>query len=294
MAKYKQPALTIDAQIEELKKKGLSIENEEILRFHLSHISYFRLKHYTYNFKDVETGRFVPSTTFDQVFELYSFDRKLRLILFDAIETIEVAIKTLISNIMSVNYGTHWYLEQKYFSASFGHNELINKVKGDFLEQEETSMISYKRLYDELPPSWMVMEFLTIGRISIIFEHLTVRNEKLEICNHFGLPENVLITWFHTFTVLRNRCAHHSRLVYRSIKAPILPARKKHIFLKEVDYINRNSLYCGLCCLQYLVSKINPECSFKDNLKHLIKNSKSISIENMGFTENWEEETIWQ
>lgn len=132
MIRYNQPALTIDEQIEALKQKGLLIENEDVLRFHLSHISYFRLKHYTFNFKDVETGKFIPSATFEQVFELYSFDRKLRLILFDAIETIEVAIKTLISNKMSVSYGTHWYLEKKYFTADFDHTGLVNKIKEDF------------------------------------------------------------------------------------------------------------------------------------------------------------------
>lgn len=138
------------------------------------------------------------------------------------------------------------------------------------------------------------MEFLTIGKVSIMFEHLNARNEKLEICNHFGLPENVLISWFHTFTVLRNRCAHHSRLIYRSIKTPILPARRKHAFLKEVEDINRNSLYCGLCCIQFLVLKINLFCSFSQNLKDLIKDNNSLSLKNMGFTENWDKEPIWQ
>lgn len=293
MPKYNQPALTIGQQIQCLRDKGLVISNEEFVEHCLNHISYFRLKHYTYTFKDKVSGDFIPLTTFEQVFDLYCFDQRLRLILFDVIENIEVAIKTLISNKMSVSFGTHWYSDSKYFSSRCDHSDFINRINEEFPQQDEGSMTAYKKVYDELPPSWMVMEFLSMGRISILFEHLIAPNEKREICEHFNLPENILISWLRSLTLIRNRCAHHSRLVYRSIMEPRLPSRKKYIFLKQVEEIDRYSLYCGFCCMQYLVRKINPNSSFSYKIDELIQNNPSIQFDKIGFTPNWKEESIW-
>jgi abortive infection bacteriophage resistance protein len=296
MPTYKQKPLTIDEQIATLKNKGLTINDDERAKYWLSYISYFRLKHYTYTFKDLQTGDFIKSATFEQVLNLYFFDRSLRLIIFDAIETIEIALKTLISNKMCCKHGSHWYLDSLHFSDKFEHASFINKIKEDFMEQDEGSISAYKNVYTDplLPPSWMIMEFTTFGTISKIFEHLSDREEKLSICSHFSLPDNVLITWFHCFTHIRNKCAHHSRLVYRTVtNQPILPSRKKHVFLKEVDIIDRSSLYCAICCIQYLVIKINPASGFKNSLINLIDSNPQINYSKIGFTEKWKMEDIW-
>jgi abortive infection bacteriophage resistance protein len=297
---YKQKALTVDEQIVTLKQKGLIINDEDKAKYWLTHISYYRLKHYTYRFKD-ENGNFIPITSFEEVLTLYFFDRNLKFIIFDAIETIEVAIKTLILNKMCCKHGTHWYEEKQFFGTSFDYNLFISKVENDFKEQDENSITeasitAYKKVYTQpiLPPAWMVMEFISFGNISKIFEHLNDREEKLSICSHFSLPDNVLITWFHSFTHIRNRCAHHSRFIYRSIShQPILPSRKKHKFLNEVDSIDRSSLYCILCCMQYLVQKINPESNFKKSLINLIESNPQIEYHKIGFTNNWKKEAIW-
>ena len=51
-----------------------------------------------YPYKQVKGGiiqdNFIPDTTWDMVYDLYVFDRKLRLLVFDAIERLEVAIRT--------------------------------------------------------------------------------------------------------------------------------------------------------------------------------------------------------
>ena len=99
MSFYKQLPLTVDQQIELLKQKKLIITDESQARYWLSHVSYYRLKHYTFSFKDInDNNNFIPNTTFEQVINLYLFDRKLKLIIFDGLETIEVAFKTMISN----------------------------------------------------------------------------------------------------------------------------------------------------------------------------------------------------
>jgi abortive infection bacteriophage resistance protein len=295
---FKQLPLTIDEQIDLLKQKKLIIEDEAKAKYWLSHVSYYRLKHYTFSFKNInDNNNFIPNTTFKQVLDLYLFDRKLKLVIFDGLETIEVAVKTMLSNTFSQSYGAHWYLEETMFSEKFEYDKFIEAIQAEYNDPDEYSVQVYKTIYSDpkLPPSWMVMEFLTFGTISKIFEHIMVRNEKLDICWHFNLPDNILMSWLHCFTHMRNRCAHHARFVYRSVKhEPILPSRRKHIFLNEVDSVNRSSLYAALCCMQHLIGKINPDSSFKSGLLSLIDLNPAINYTRMGFTENWRKEAIWQ
>jgi len=56
--------------------------------------------------------------SFENVWELYQFDKNLRLLVSDAIESIEVALRTSLSNIISLRYGPLWYMEQEAFKKN--------------------------------------------------------------------------------------------------------------------------------------------------------------------------------
>lgn len=69
----------------------------------LARISYFRLKYFWTDLIDDSTdGDFLPDTSFDMVMKRYNFDHNLRLVLFDAIEMIEVAFRCSIPNNLNV------------------------------------------------------------------------------------------------------------------------------------------------------------------------------------------------
>lgn len=294
---FKAPTLTIEEQIALLQQKGLNIIPENNSAHWLSHVSYFRLKHYTNKFKDPDTGNFVPNITFDQVIDLYLFDRDLKFILFDAIETIEVSIKTLISNSMANRFGAHWYMDRNNFLPVFGFDEFLTFIESEVEDSDEVSIKRYRRFYDspQLPPCWMIMEIISFGRTSKMFEYLGARDIKLNICNDFNLPDTILNNWLHCINQLRNRCAHHSRIVYRSMaKTIIFPSRKKHRFITDIEDIDVNSLYATVCCMLHLTNKIQPNSKFKSNLLSLIDNNPNIDYKHMGFTENWRQEAIWQ
>lgn len=113
MRTYSKPALTIDEQIGLLEKRGLSIHDHDRAARHLSNISYYRLSAYMLPYRLVDAcgkymDQFVAGTTWDCVYDLYKFDRKLRLLVFDAIERIEIALRTQVSYQSSHKYGSHW------------------------------------------------------------------------------------------------------------------------------------------------------------------------------------------
>ena len=111
MVKYNKPALTFSQQVDLLIARGLVVNNKKRVEKTLANISYYRLSAYMLPFKECQNGvvidRFVPDTTWEMVYDLYKFDRKLRLLLFDAIERIEIAIRTQIVNQLSLKYGSH-------------------------------------------------------------------------------------------------------------------------------------------------------------------------------------------
>lgn len=77
-------------------------------------------------------------------------------------------------------------------------------------------------------------------------------------------------------------------------KTIILPSRRKHQFINDIENIDANSLYATICCLLHLVSKIQPNSRFKHNLLNLIDSNPNLDYQYMGFTENWRQEEIWQ
>ena len=111
--KFDKPALTIHQQVALLKSRGLLIEDEAKAEHYLRFIGYYRLSGYSLPLtckKVPEQHKFKSGASFDRILALYSFDRELRLIVMDAIERVEVAFRTSVSNYLATKFGPHWYL----------------------------------------------------------------------------------------------------------------------------------------------------------------------------------------
>src|SRR5665213_2432750 len=111
------------------------------------------------------------------ILDLYIFDRALRLLVMDAVERIEVAVRASISNGMCHRYGTHWFMYKSRFHQSFDHNKFISHLRDDLKldgngELPNTKDVFLRHYYEkynspEFPPCWMISEILTIGKWSI-------------------------------------------------------------------------------------------------------------------------------
>ena len=123
MQTYSKPALSFEQQIELLKNRGLSISDEERAKRHLSNVSYYRLSAYMLPYKIMQpngivTDYFIKGTIWDDIWNLYKFDRKLRLLVFDAIERIEISLRTQIIYQLSHKYGPHWQNDNNIFKTT--------------------------------------------------------------------------------------------------------------------------------------------------------------------------------
>ncbi len=314
---YKSAPLNIDQQIFLLKEKGLIIEDIETAKRWLSHISYFRFKQYSYTFKDYKNadGNYIPGTSFEMVRDLYVFDRKLKMIVFEAIENIEISVKTQISNALSCTYGSHWYLDAKHFISaeerrsiarntrfeedipkSFDHEKLLKDIERELENPTEIFLQTYKKYYEPIyPPSWMLMEMITFSTMSLMFESLKPSEEKNVILESFKLTKKQFVSWLHCFSFIRNKCAHHVRLVYSPvIFQPSMPLKKSRIFLAEADQLDNNTLYAVLCCLQFMLGICNEQSTFSQELLQLTAAFQGIDYNRLGFTDHWKDEVIWR
>lgn len=124
MVRYTKPALTFEEQIALLKSRGLVIDDEQRVTRHLSNVSYYRMSACMLSFKKLDADEnvldeFEEGTTWDNVYDLYKFDRKLRLLIFDAIERIEIALRTQVIYQLSHKYGSHWQNEKNIFKPTY-------------------------------------------------------------------------------------------------------------------------------------------------------------------------------
>jgi abortive infection bacteriophage resistance protein len=90
---YTKSALTFEEQADLLLARGLIGDRTELID-RLKAVSYYRLSGYLYPFRNLPTDKFVPGTDLATVWRRYNFDRRLRLVLLDAIERVEVAVRT--------------------------------------------------------------------------------------------------------------------------------------------------------------------------------------------------------
>tara|TARA_R110002124_G_scaffold209983_2_gene376519 strand:+ start:560 stop:1507 length:948 start_codon:yes stop_codon:yes gene_type:complete len=310
---YNKTPLSFQDQISLLKQRDLVVDNEPKVIDYLQEISYYRLSAYFLPYQKTK-DKFNPNTNFKQIIETYSFDRELRLLVFDCIERIEVAIRTQMVYGMATHYNdSHWQDNQNLFITPY-YNKIGNLVDpySDFqsiiskAKTARTPEVFIKHYIDHYnkpsnPPSWMCLELLTMGELSHLYRGLKNNSDKKRIANFFDVHPTVFESWLHTLTYVRNICAHHSRLWNRDL------AIEPEKLLKPVGnwvskpFENNKRMFYFICVLKYLITRANPGNSLKDKLQNLFKKYPMVPIQYIGIPSDgkgnaldWENEPIWK
>ena len=125
--RYDKPALSVADQVARLQQRGLQCADEARVQHYLTHIGYYRLSAYWLPFEQPATDgqprdhQFQPGTNFEQVLSLYIFDRQLRLLVMEAIERIETAIRTHWAHALAMRHGPHAHLDASLFKSPWQH-----------------------------------------------------------------------------------------------------------------------------------------------------------------------------
>ena len=103
MARYTKTYSSPSQLVSLLQSRGLQVANVARAENYLRHIGYYRFSAYLYPLLTTpkENHVFKSGAAFDQALDMYRFDRHLRLLMFNQIEKIEIAVRSAIVNITS-------------------------------------------------------------------------------------------------------------------------------------------------------------------------------------------------
>lgn len=289
MKHFTKPALTLTEQVCLLKSRGLIVPDDDRAERYLQYISYYRLVAYgkPYHLDSGEDHIFLPGTRFDDILSLYIFDRKLRLHVMDAIERIEVAVRAVVNNHMSLAYSQYWYMDRTLFASRFDHDDFLSRLHQHTKNGRHPFCKAYheKYSYPVLPPSWMVSEVLDFGVLSKIYASLSQPRDKKAVADSFSLPYKTFESWLWSLNILRNTCAHHG-LVWNRVFThsprldPKCGAPTPHHF------------YARAIVIWQLLVAITRHPGWLSTLKEILGTCPR-SISEMGFPDGWQLHPCW-
>lgn len=301
---YSKPPLSIDEQATRLIQRGLVCENSERLKHYLTHIGYYRLSAYWHPFEQspVETNRrnhnFEAGTTFDRVLDLYDFDRKLRLLVMNAIERIEVAVRTRWADAMAMRQGPHAHMNSELFKDPWQHQQDLATLSREIKKSNEVFIKHYRDQYSEpfLPPIWAVVEMMSFGQLSYWFSNTSKTEIKKEVMRGLKFPTiEILEKVLHTLTPVRNTAAHHGRLWNRQfpMTLPEIKRLRERVVPNNAPNKLGHCIFNYLVIIEYLKSVINPTGQWKFQLMSLLGTVSDSDLRAMGFPEDWREREPW-
>nr|VFJ98452.1 MAG: Abortive infection bacteriophage resistance protein [Candidatus Kentron sp. LFY] len=271
--KFDKPPKTFEEQIDLLESRGMIIKDRSSALHHLAHLNYYRLTPYWLPFqKDTVTHEFKPETVFDKVIDVYMFDKKLRLLLLNAIEKIEVSVRTQWAYHFAHKHGPHAYSNKGFYRKENLFSADMERLEDEFRRSSEVFIKHYKKTYDSpnMPPIWVVCEIMSLGLLSKYYSNLNSKEVLEAIANTYSLDKCVMKSLLHHLAHVRNLCAHHSRIWNRDFKIKIKLPKKPLKLSSNFNTEKSCKLYNTLVLSIHLMSVINPSNKWKKRLLHLI------------------------
>lgn len=319
---YKKPYKTIPDQLALLKARGMSVRDDDAAQSFLRHVGYYHLSAYWYPFRQLGTAsgplngqsaivkkdEFVPDTEFQTIVDLYAFDRSLRLLSLDAIERIEVALRTEVALLMGVK-DAYAYLDPRWLDGNFTkkpnksgltrYDIWLEKYNKSFQNSREEFVEHFKDKYPGDPlPIWIAVELWDFGMLSNFIDGL-IYDDKQALCDVLNIESpQILVNWMRTLNFIRNVSAHHARLWNRNMSEyPKFPKAVAGPFSHILnDHIAASRFYSAAVIMQYLLRQICPMTSWPKALSDLIDgfpDGDVITIANAGFPQGWRDHDIW-
>jgi len=303
---FNKPSTTYAEQLDKLTARGMTIADTALAERWLKTVGYYRLGAYWLTFEkppaqgQTRSKRFVDGTTFEQVINLYTFDRELRLLVTEAIERTEIALRASWTYQLGNAHGPHAYLDPNKFEFDLDYHQQVNRISSQVRRSSETFVKHYRRTYypPTMPPLWIVTELMTFGEISKWVEKTRENFIKLNVARDMGFPNMETLTGtIASLSYVRNICAHHGRLwnrrlvkrppYLRLLSASLQGTRRNP---NEID----NTIFNILTILVYLLRKQSPDTSFAERVIRLADTQPDYIRQGMGIPDDWKSRPIWK
>jgi abortive infection bacteriophage resistance protein len=282
MLPLKQPT-TYNQQIKKLRSRGCQVTDVPFCTKVLSQINYYRLSAYFLPFNKSD-GNYLPDTDFNDIYQIYEFDRKLRNLLFAAIEEVEIYLRAQFAYFHSRKYGATGYLDAANYNTRHCHDKFQKLIETEIQNNKKVLFVQHHLTnYGGQFPVWVITELFTFGMLSYFYNDLLMADQKNLARELFQtIPKN-LISWLRCCTDLRNICAHYGRLYFRIFTA--IPAN-----LPDLEKNAERRLFGAILALKTLYPDVNKwNNEIYGGLKKIMAiYSSVIKLDHIGFPADWE------
>lgn len=271
---------TFEEQINIFRNRNLTINDEDTAMSMLKRVNYYRLSAYTLTLKDRD--RFFANVLFEDICQLYDFDRKLRNLILGIMESIEVAFRTHIAYELALKYGPLGYEEPNNFVNSEYHQVFINELNRELERSNEVFITHYKSKYDNKFPIWVAVEVTSFGLISKLFSNLKNEDKSSISKGYYNIPYIYIQSWLMHLAYVRNICAHYGRLYNKVLTyKPKLADKDKNLC------IAKDKIFVTLYVMRQLVKDEIDWNGFIVSIQALLEQYSSVDHKLIGFPDNW-------
>lgn len=283
---YSKPWLSFVSQVNRLKERGLVISSDADAEKFLERVNYYRLAGYLLPFEANHADHTLrPGTCLDDVIQLYNFDEGLRVLVFEAISHLEIAMRTAWAHELSRVGGPHAHLSADHAkSPRLFYDNLHALARECSRLNKEPYIKHFESKYREyLPPVWAACEAMSFGLLSKSFGNLANAKLRKAIAAHFGVPHDVLESWLQHLNIVRNVCAHHSRLWNRDFTVTPMKPKSRPRDLPSKWNGSSRGLFNALLILRYYMDSSAPTGTWTTRLNNLLSTQPKGRLDAMGF-----------
>lgn len=324
---YTKKWLPLEEQVERLVQRGLTVEDPDRAIRLLESVGYYRMTGYLYPFlesaeqTDDEGRRTVqvlntyrPGTALHHAEAIIDFDRRLRMLVMEGVERIEVAVRMRIGYVLGrasqFAHENPAYFDDSFTTANTDSRKPSPSKQVLWLEQvkerrdssDEQFVAHFRDKYDDHMPIWALTEVLELGQLSGLYRGMLQKDAE-EVATAFSVPhKKMMASWLASLNYVRNVAAHHARLFNRKLQNA--PARPKKGQVPYLDHLRDPSTpkkgfgtYNALAVIAYMLQSIEPEPSWAPRLAELFRSfpaSHALSVESIGAPRDWHMLDLWR
>jgi len=296
MYKYPKQILTIEHQVQSYIDAGMEVTSREDVEKALKSVGFYRLRGYSFHLYDNVAKKYVSGTKFSDIFQLYLFDQELSALVFSMISKIEVALRVRLVEALLVHGDALVLQDSSIFKEKKMYWKNMATIASEIARSNDVFIKHNFVNHEGEVPVWAVVEVLSFGTLSKIIKNLkagmgsaySILSANYQYTSKKGNLVNpsqkMFASWVQSVSILRNMCAHNSRIYNRTIHTTpeILNADK------VTPTPVHNGLYQILLAMKYLRSSDEEWIDFVGELEALFqKNSGVISLTAMNFPADW-------
>jgi abortive infection bacteriophage resistance protein len=323
---YRKPHLSVEDQLALLEGRGLAVSDRARALLTLRSVGYYRLSAYMYPFRrafsEEELGEssssisrrsndFVDGSTFEAVRSLWQFDRRLRLVVLDALEVVETGLKAALAHVLGAR-DPFGHVDRRALNetecakeSTGGADDRFGEWLRSYAEQQgkaeaEDFVAHYLDKYREPLPIWMATEFIDFGS-TVRLLRLMRGEDRNRVAGLHGVSNGTLFgTWMKNLNYVRNVCAHHSRFWNRTPTYKFRkwnPDQASPALAHLAEGGSRSRVYPALAVTASLVRHLDADSPWPQALRGLLidfPDHPALSIhDGMGLPEDWESLSLW-